>query len=108
MEQDHPLLREMFPELVAELADLLEAEGERELALTVRDVRLFGLCECGDEFCQSVRTADHPPGQPFGQGHRCVPLLPAKGMLALDVVHERIMYIEILDRPLMIRRDARM
>jgi hypothetical protein len=107
MEQEHPLVRDVFPDLVAELATLLEEEGERELAICVRDVRLVGECDCGDDFCQSIRTADHPQGKPFGPGHRCVPLMPSKGMLILDVVDGRIMYIEIIDRPPMHRRTAR-
>ncbi|KOG39203.1 hypothetical protein, partial [Streptomyces resistomycificus] len=104
MQQEPPLVREVFPDLVDELAALLEEEGERELAITVRDVRLVGDCGCGDDFCQSIRTADHPQGQPFGPGHRCVPLMPAQGMLVLDVVKGRIMYIEILERPPLRRR----
>ncbi|MFF7880696.1 hypothetical protein ACH40F_09580 [Streptomyces sp. NPDC020794] len=106
MEQEHPLVRDVFPDLVAELATLLEEEGERELAIRVRDVRLVGECGCGDDFCQSIQTADHPQGQPYGPGHRCVPLMPSKGMLILDVVDGRIMYIEIIDRPPMHRRMA--
>ncbi len=99
MEQDYPLVRDAFPELIAELIALLEDEGERELAHHIRDVRLVAGCDCGDDFCQSIRTAVHPQGQPYGEGHRCVPLLPAKGILVLDVVDDRIMYIEALDRP---------
>jgi hypothetical protein len=106
VEQDQPLLRVVFPDLVAELTALLEAEGERELAISAGDLRLFGECGCRDDFCQSIQTADHPRGQPFGEGHRCVPLLPSKGMVNLDVVHGRIMYVEILDRPPMLRQDA--
>jgi hypothetical protein len=101
MEQDHPLVRDVFPGLVAELTALLEAEGEHWLAITVRDVRMVGECGCSDDFCQSIRTADHPKGQPYSAGHRCVPLMPAEGMLILDVVDGRIMYIEVLDRALM-------
>ncbi|MEU1284033.1 hypothetical protein [Kitasatospora sp. NPDC005856] len=101
----HPLVREVFPELAAELVDLLEQEGERELAATVRSLRLVAACGCDDDFCQGFRTAPHPVGQPFGPGHRCVTLSPADGMLVLDVVDGRIMYVEVLDRePL---RDAR-
>ncbi|WP_405634377.1 hypothetical protein OHB53_09405 [Streptomyces sp. NBC_00056] len=103
MEQAHPLVRDIFPDLVAELATLLEKEGEHELAIRVRDVHLVGECGCGDDFCQSIRTADHPQGQPFGLGHRCVPLTPSKGMLVLDVVDGQIMYVEIIDRPPMRR-----
>ncbi|MFF4350153.1 hypothetical protein [Streptomyces sp. NPDC001530] len=106
MEQDHPLVRDVFPDLVAELTTLLEDEGERELAVSARDLRLVGECGCGDDFCQSLRTADHPQGQPYGTGHRCVPLLPSEGMLCLDVVDGRIMYIEVIDRPPMHRRSA--
>ncbi|MFD4655826.1 hypothetical protein ACFWP2_09345 [Kitasatospora sp. NPDC058444] len=102
---NHPLVREAFPELAAELVELLEQEDERELAATVRSLPLVAECGCGDDFCQSFRTAPHPPGQPFGPGHRCVTLSPADGMLVLDVVDGRIMYVEVLDRePL---RDTR-
>jgi hypothetical protein len=106
VEQDHPLVREVFPDLIAELATLLAESGEAGLAAGVRDVRLIGECDCGDTFCQSIRTAEHPQGQPFGAGHRCVPLLSPEGVLALDVVGDRIMYIEIIDRPRMHRRGA--
>jgi hypothetical protein len=104
MEQESPLVREVFPELVDELVQLLEEEGERELAICVRDVRVIGECGCGDDLCQSIRTSDHPGGQPYGPGHRCVPLLPSSGDLILDVVNGRIMYIEILGRPPLRRR----
>jgi hypothetical protein len=99
VDQDPPLLRDVHPDLVAELAALLAAEGEHDLAITVHDVRMVGDCGCGDDFCRSIRTSDHPPGQPYGPGHRCVPLLPEQGMLILDVVDGRIVYIEILHRP---------
>ena len=105
MQQDHPFVRDVFPDLVAELVTLLEAEGEAELAICVRDVRLVAMCDCGDDFCQSIRTAVHPKGQPYGEGHRCVPLLPSQGTLVLDVVKGTIMYVEVLDRPPM--RDHR-
>ncbi|MER5278074.1 hypothetical protein ABT025_20300 [Streptomyces sp. NPDC002809] len=106
MEQDHPLIRDVFPDLIVELTALLEDEGERELAICTWDLRLVDECGCGDDFCQSIRTADHPPGQPYGPGHRCVPLLPVEGMLILDIVDGRIMYIEILDRPPMHRQGS--
>ncbi|MER7706790.1 hypothetical protein ABTX81_28320 [Kitasatospora sp. NPDC097605] len=106
MEQEHPFLRDVFPDLAAEVADLLEEEGEHDLAAHARDLRLVGECDCGDDFCQSLRTAPHPKGQPFGEGHRCVTLEPPTGMLVLDVVDDRIMYVEVIDRPPLRRRDA--
>ncbi|UWE07544.1 hypothetical protein [Actinacidiphila bryophytorum] len=103
MDDDRPLLRVVFPDLVRELIALLEAEGERELAISAWDLRIVGECGCRDDFCQSVRTAEHPDGQPYGEGYRCVALLPGTGMLNLDVVHGRIMYVEIIGRPPMTR-----
>ncbi|MFD4585832.1 hypothetical protein ACIOWI_24590 [Streptomyces sp. NPDC087659] len=105
MEQEHPLVRDAFPDLVTELTSLLEEEGEGDLAICARDLRLVAMCDCGDDFCQSIHTAVHPKGEPYGEGHRCVPLLPAEGMLVLDVVHGRIMYVEVLNRAPM--RDHR-
>jgi hypothetical protein len=99
MERAYPLVRDAFPDLIAELITLLEGEGEGELALRAWDLRLVAMCDCGDGFCQSIHTEVHPKGRPYGQGHRCVPLSPSEGMLVLDVVDDRIMYIEILDRP---------
>ena len=91
-------MREVFPELVKELIALLEGGGENELAICAWDLRLVAECGCGDGFCQSFKTAPHPDGQPYGPGHRCVPLSPAEGMLVLDVVDGRIVYVEVLDR----------
>ncbi|MFH0521635.1 hypothetical protein ACHBTE_31185 [Streptomyces sp. M41] len=106
MEQEHPLVRDVFPDLVAELIALLESEGERELAGRAWDLRLVDECDCDDDSCQSLRTAPHPPGQPYGPGHRCVPLSPTHGMLCLDVVDDRIVFVEALGRPPMPRRPA--
>jgi hypothetical protein len=105
MGPEHPLVREVFPELAGDLVTLLKEEGETELAICAWDLRLVAECGCDDDFCQSFRTEPHPDGQPFGPGHRCVPLSPSKGMINLDVVDGRIMYVEVIDRePL---RDVR-
>ncbi|MFD1544549.1 hypothetical protein [Nonomuraea guangzhouensis] len=97
-EIERPLVRELFPDLVAELIACLREEGEEDLAIAVWDVRFHEACGCGDDFCQSFYTAERPNGA-YGPGHRCVPLLPAKGDLILDVVEGRIMYVEVLHYP---------
>ena len=94
------LVRDAHPELIAELAELLRAEGEYSLAVSVLFAPLVGYCDCGDDFCRSIYTAEHPPGAPYGYGHRTIALLPGDGMLNIDVVHDRIMYIEVLFREL--------
>ncbi|MFJ9941187.1 hypothetical protein [Streptomyces erythrochromogenes] len=106
MTQDAPLVRDVFPDLTAELVRLLEEEGERDLVVCALDLRLVAECDCGDGFCQSFQTHDHPPGRPYGPGHRMVCLIPERGMLNLDVVDHRIVYVEIIDRPAMRRAVA--
>ncbi|MEV4321605.1 hypothetical protein ACIBI0_29640 [Microbispora rosea] len=98
MDETHPLVRELFPELIADLIACLEEAGETELAILAWDVRLHQWCECGDDFCQSFYTAPRPDGA-YGPGHRCVPLIPKKGDLILDVVRNQIMYVEVLYYP---------
>ncbi|KDN88024.1 hypothetical protein [Kitasatospora cheerisanensis] len=105
MESEYPLVRDVFPDLVAELTELLEHQDEPELAATVAELRLVADCGCGDAFCQSFRTVPHPPGRPYGPGHRSLPLFAEEGMVVLDVVDGRIMYVELVDRPPL--RDTR-
>lgn len=97
-EYERPLVREVFPGLVEELVACLREEGEEFLAVAAWDLRLYEECGCGDEFCQSFYTAERPLG-PYGSGHRNVALSPAVGELILDVVDERIMYVEVLYHP---------
>ncbi|MBO2451726.1 hypothetical protein J4573_31875 [Actinomadura barringtoniae] len=99
MEPEPPLVRELFPDLVAELVTLLEEEGEPGLAIAAHDLRLVAECGCGDDVCQSFYSAPRPPGQKYGPGHRTIALSPSTGMLLLDVVNERIVYVEVLNRP---------
>ncbi|WP_432175254.1 hypothetical protein [Streptomyces sp. Tue6028] len=43
MELDHPLVRDVFPDLIAELITLLESEGEGDLAICAWDLRLVAM-----------------------------------------------------------------
>ncbi|MBT2478272.1 hypothetical protein [Streptomyces sp. ISL-94] len=99
VQQDAPLVRDVFPDLASELVRLLEEEDERDLALCAYDLRLVEACGCGDGFCQSIRTHPHPEGTPYGPGHRMVALDPGNGFLNIDVIDGRIVYVEIVDRP---------
>lgn len=98
MSDEGPLLRDVYPDLAAELIALLDEEGEPDLAICARDLRIHAPCGCGDSFCQSFYTAP-PPSGPYGPGHRSFPLITARGMTVLDVVGERIMYVELIDHP---------
>lgn len=94
----HPLVRDCYPSFAAELVRLLRDEGEENLAHCVHDLRIVERCDCGDDFCQSFYTAEKPVGA-YGDGHRNVWLEPEHGMLILDVVHDRIMFVEVIDHP---------
>lgn len=98
VDQDQPLVRELFPELVAELIACLREVEEADLAVSAWDIRLHSWCTCNDHFCQSFYTAEPPDGA-YGPGHRCVPLIPKKGDVILDIVENEIMFVEILDYP---------
>ncbi|MCU7820665.1 hypothetical protein [Kitasatospora sp. DSM 101779] len=106
MDRTRPLVRDVLPDLAGELTALLLEEGELRLAAAVQALRLVDECDCGEGSCQSIRTAEQPPGRASGPGHRTVPLLADAGLLVLDVVDDRIVYVEVLDRPPMRRRPA--
>ena len=93
-----PQLSEVLPELANELARLLRDADEHELANGIGSQRFHGWCSCTDDFCQSFRTASEPDGA-YGYGHRNIPLHPEQGMIVIDVVHDAVMYVEVLFRP---------
>jgi hypothetical protein len=93
-----PLLRATWPVFATELAAALDACGETGLKEQVERLRIVEVCSCNDGFCQSFHTAPKLPG-PYGDGHRNVCLdAPWPGYLILDVVHDDIVYVEVLYR----------
>jgi hypothetical protein len=91
------LLTEVLPAFVTELRQLLEAQGEPELAAQVPGLVILDRCRCGDDFCATFYTQPKPDGA-YGPGHRNVALTPEEGMLILDVVAGEIACVEVLDR----------
>jgi|SRR5690242_5961860 len=91
------LLKEVLPSFAAELEQLLENEGEGELAAQVPGLMIVDRCRCGDDFCASFYTQPKPKGA-YGPGHRCLELEPAEGMLILDLLADRIAHVEVLNR----------
>ncbi|MBI3013887.1 MAG: hypothetical protein HYY65_02215 [Candidatus Tectomicrobia bacterium] len=90
-------LAEQFPELAAELARLLDAQGEIALAQRVSSLNVVDRCRCGDDFCATMYALPHPKG-PWGKGHRTIALHPEEGFLIVDVLHDDIAEIEVLFR----------
>jgi hypothetical protein len=98
MHSPAPLLKAALPSLAQELAELLHAAGERDLAAQIQELSIRDRCRCGDSFCATLYTAARPQGS-WGTGHETIPLDDsAKGMINLDVVDGRIVEIEVLFR----------
>ena len=93
----HLILSEAMPAFATELRQLLEEQGEPELAGQVRGLMIFDRCRCGDDFCSTFYTQPKPDGA-YGPGHRNVRVMPEDGMLILDVVAGEIACVEVLDR----------
>jgi hypothetical protein len=91
------LLTQILPQFAVELEQLLSKQGEAELAAQVRRLVIVDRCRCGDDFCASFYTQPKPEGA-YTPGHRCIDLKPAKGMLILDLVADRIAHVEVLYR----------
>lgn len=89
-----PLLSEVLPDLVEEMADLLRQTGAAPLEDQLRQLRLESVCDCGDDGCASFATA------PEVKVHRTVELEAVEGFLIIDLnAAGQICFIEVLSRP---------
>jgi hypothetical protein len=98
MVAQRPLLIEFLPEIAEEVRQLLKIIERTDLLPSLDAARFVSPCRCGDDFCSSIYTAIKPSG-PWGPNHETVPLGADKGMINLDIVEGKIVYVEILDRP---------
>ena len=97
---------ERWPRLARQVRDALVRDGEGGLASQIDELRVLRMCDCGDDFCQSFYT-EMPPagGYPSDRHRNWYPAdddegdLGWAGHLILDVVDERIVYVEVLYRP---------
>jgi hypothetical protein len=95
------LVKDVLPAFAAELRDLLNKAERTDLAAKIESLELVERCRCDDEFCSSFYTAPKPNGA-YGAGHSNLTLSPKEGMVILDLVHDEIRYVEVIDR-----RDVR-
>jgi hypothetical protein len=90
-------LVEALPTLARELERLLRQSGESQLADQIDRLRIIDRCRCEDDFCASFYTQPKPEA-PYPRNHRCIDLDAAEGMLILDVVADKIVHVEVLNR----------
>lgn len=92
-------LADLFPAFANELKQLLEEQGEPDLAIQVSSLAIHDRCRCGDNICCGTFYTQPKPEGGYGPGHRNVRLMPSEGtLLILDVVAGEIMCVEVLDR----------
>ena len=100
------LLVDMFPELSAELQQLLRVSGEHVLAQQISGLRVLDRCRCGDDFCATFYTEPKPNG-PYGPGLRTLALEPMTGELIIDVVNGRVAMLKYFTETKFVRSFLR-
>ncbi len=89
-----PLLGDILPDLIEELAWLLRQTGAEPLIEQLRELRIESVCDCGEEACSSFATADEV------KVAATVELPASEGYLIIDLdASERICFVEVLNRP---------
>jgi len=88
----------LFPEFARELVALVLDDGRADLAAQLPGLVVMSRCTCGEGNCAHFYTAP-PPDGPYGAGHASIMLSSKTGLVVLDLVDERIVAVEVLDRP---------
>ena len=89
-----PMLSEVLPDLLDEMAALLREAGADPLVDQLAGLRLESVCDCGDENCSSFATLGEV------KVHNAVELPAMEGFLIVDLnAANQICFIEVLNRP---------
>jgi len=89
-----PLVSEVLPDLIDEMAALLREAGADPLVEPLPNLRIESVCDCGDENCASFATA------PEVKVVSTVELQAMEGFLIVDLnAAGQICFIEVLHRP---------
>src|SRR6185437_16535665 len=89
-----PLISDILPDLVEEIAYLLRERGAEPLCDQLRALHIESICDCGDESCASFATAAEV------KVASTVELQATEGFLIVDLnAANQICFIEILHRP---------
>lgn len=89
-----PLMSEVLPDLIHEMAALLKEAGADPLVDQLATLHIEEVCDCGDENCSSFATL----GEVKVANHVELPAM--EGMLIVDLnAANQICFIEVLNRP---------
>lgn len=89
---------ELLPAFSLELQTLTRASGRPDLAEQIPSLPIVARCTCGQDDCAHFYTAPRPSGA-YPAGHSTLTLPALQGLIVLDIVDDRIVAVEILDRP---------
>lgn len=93
-----PSVRELLPAFSAELQNLLLGEGRADLADQIQQLAIVARCTCGAPSCAHFYTVQPSAGFHWPD-QAALHLDTETGTVVLDLVRERIVAIEVLDRP---------
>ena len=89
-----PMVSDVLPDLLDEMAALLREAGADPLVEQLPKLRIESVCDCGDENCASFATAAEV------KVHNHVELPAMEGILIVDLnAAGEICFIEVLNRP---------
>lgn len=89
-----PMLTDILPDLVEEIAHLMREQGAEPLFEKLRTLRIESICDCGDDNCSSFATAAEV------KVANAVELQTTEGFLIIDLnAANEICFIEVLGRP---------
>jgi hypothetical protein len=93
-----PTLTDVAPAFAADLERELRAQGDAELAEQIPGLRVLSFCGCGDTECASFTTREPSNRSPDRQVETMT-VDALDGMVNIDSLDGRIMYVEVLYRP---------
>ncbi len=91
-------LLDLVPTFAEELGRLLMQAGRPELAAQASGLPVVARCRCGEANCGTSYNVP-PPNGPWGPKHQSILLPSTDGLVVVDVLEDRIVCVEVLDRP---------
>src|SRR5579859_2467870 len=89
-----PLVSDVLPDLIDEMAALLREASADPLVEQLAELRIESVCDCGDENCASFATAAEVKVANY------VELQSMEGQVIIDLnANDEICFIEVLGRP---------
>ena len=90
------LVKNLSESLASDLQTLLLKEGETALSESISSLQIVARCKCEDKKCSSFWTADISIIPTGTDRHRQISLLMDGKCYCLDIVDNKIVYVEVV------------